>query len=266
MKAKSFSDFAKKQNFFKDMSKLEHIFFWTGCSICLIIFIVQVSLFHEALTNWITWLTLFSSILLIMFIYAGSQKRVICPLLGIIAGAFLLAISWKQNLYGLMLMQGCNIITRIITLIMWTHNSNEVGKIKPKEVKPWIVLLYVTIFIGLSFLWAWMEKFEWFYKFWSGGSQMEPKSYPIRLFESLSLMFVLANIVPMIKGYKFIWWLYIACDATTAITWALTATTGQFSPLSPEAFNCWSTFASYICMMSSCVLAIVSWYRPAKKK
>ena len=26
MKAKSFSDFAKKQNFFKDMTKLEHIF------------------------------------------------------------------------------------------------------------------------------------------------------------------------------------------------------------------------------------------------
>lgn len=264
MKAKSFSDFVKKQNFIKELSTIEHIFLWIGCAICLIIFITQVSLFHEAATDWITWLTLFSSVLLIMFIYAGSQKRVICPLLGIIAAAFLLAISWKRNLYGLMLMQGLNIITRIISLIMWKVNAKDTGKIKPKEVKLWIFLVYVAIFIGLSFLWAWMEKFDWFYKFWSGGSQTEPKSYPIRLFESLSLMFVLANIVPMIKGYQFIWWLYIMCDACTAMTWALMATTQKLP--TAQMFNCWSSFASYICMMSSCVLAIVNWYKPIKKK
>ncbi len=265
MKAKSFSDFVKKQNFIKDLSLIEHIFLWTGCGICLTIFIIELCLFPSEASDWITWLTLFSSILLIMFIYAGSQKRIICPLLGIVAASFLLAISWKKNLYGLMIMQGVNIITRIVSLIMWKHSANDEGKIKPKEFKWWIVVIYITIFVGLSFLWAWMEQFDWFYKFWSGGSQTEPKPYFITIFESLSLMFVLANIVPMIKGYQFTWWLYILCDASTAITWALTATTGQYSGFTPEAFNCWSTFASYICMMASCSLAIINWYRPVKK-
>ncbi len=266
MKKGSFANFVKKQNFIKDLSPIEHIFLWTGCGICLIIFIVEVSLFKESASNWTTWFTLFSSILLIMFIYAGSQKRVICPLLGIIAGAFLLSVSWKQHLYGLMIMQCINIIIRIISLIMWKRNAKDTGKIKPKEIKWWIAIIYIAVFVGLSFLWAWMEQFDWFYKFWSGGSQTEPKPYPIRIFESLSLMFVIANIVPMIKGFKFTWWLYLLCDASTAITWALTATMSQYSGLTPEIFNCWSSFASYICMMASCSLAIINWYWPIKGK
>lgn len=265
-KTNRFKSFVSKQNFIKELNVVEHIILWCGCAICLTCFITEVVLFKEAIKNWVTWLTMISSILSIAFLFAGSKKRIICPIFGLIGAIFLFAISWQKHLYGFVIMQTCNIITQTVTMITWSRSSTDKGTIEPKRLKTWVSIVYVSCFIGLAFLFAWIESLEAFYKFWSGGTQTEPKSYPIRLFESLSLMFIIAGFFPMIKGYSLIWWLYAVSDITMATTWVLNAISLSGSGLTAEVFNCWSTFASNICMLSTCCVSIYNWRKSNSKE
>lgn len=129
-----------------------------------------------------------------------------------------------------------------------------------------MILVYVAIIIGLSFLFAWVEGLEGFYKFWSGDPNATCQPYVIRFFESFSLMLIVGTFFPMIKGYRFLWWLYAACDVTMAITWAIRGITSADVGFTPEIYNCWSTFASNICMLSACIISILNWNMPNRKR
>lgn len=265
-KTNRLKNFVVQQNFIKELNIREHLILWLGCLVCLACFVAQVILFKSAIKNWVTWFTLISSIFSIMFIFAGSKKRIICPILGLIGAVFLMAVSWQKHLYGFVIMQACNIITQTVTLITWSRSSANKITIEPREMKLWISIIYVLFFIGLAFIFAWVESLEGFYGFWSGWTQKEPKPYVIRLFESLSLMFIVAGFYPMIRGYTIIWWMYAAGDITMAITWVLTALTLFGSGLTPDVFNCWSTFTSNICMLISCFVPIYNWWTVKQDK
>lgn len=260
-----FVDFVKKQNFIKELKLYEHIILWTTCVLSLAFFITQLVLFKDAITDWTIWLTMFASISSIMFLISGSKKKIICPIIGLIGAIFLFATSWERHLFGFVIMQGCNIATQIVTLIFWVKHSENKSTIKPKRLPLWFVLVYTAIFVGLSFAFAWMEGQDWFYKFWSGDPHAISQPYSIRIFESLSLMLIVGTFFPMIKGYSLTWWLYAMCDVTMAITWLLRALTSAEGGLVPEVFNCWSTFASNICMLVTCVIPILNWRKKVGK-
>lgn len=258
-KESKFRKFAREQRFIHELTPFEHIILWGGCAASLIIFIVQVSLFPEAVKDWATWFTLVATIMSVLFAISGGKKRVICPLFGLIGAGLLMATSWKNHLFGLMIMQFVNIVTQTSSLILWFKHSSRTYTIEPKGLKPWFIAIYMAIFIGLAFLFAWLEHFDWFYKFWSGGTQTSAHPYHIRIFESLGLMLILSGVYPMVQGYKLIWYIYFFADIFQALAWAFKAVDHIGGTEPYMVFTCWSTFASTICLMISCFVPILGW-------
>ncbi|XQP55219.1 MAG: nicotinamide mononucleotide transporter family protein [Mycoplasmoidaceae bacterium] len=263
MKQKNkFIDFVAKQNYIKELSIAEHIILWLNVVLSLSFFIVQLAAFHNY-DKWPTWLTFAATITSIFSVMAGAKRRILCPFLGIVSSIMLCAIAWYSSLYGTMIMHGFNIIMQTITLVIWYKGSKNKVSIEPKHLQWWIVVIYIVGFVGLSILFAWIQKFDWFYSFWSGGKQTQANPWYLRLFDSMVLMFTIAAAFPMFKKYDFVWWVYIIADVAIASTWI---THGLVDAQPADQFNDWSMLVSGLSMTATCVLGIINWRKSLNTK
>lgn len=263
MKQKNkFVDFVSRQNYIKELSIPEHIILWMNVVLSATFFIVQLAVFHNY-DQWPAWLTFIASITSIFSVMAGAKQRILCPFLGIVSSIMLCAIAWNSNLFGTMIMQGFNIVMQAITLAIWIRTSKDKVSIKPKHLQWWIVLIYIAFFIGLSFLFAWIQHFDWFFKFWSGGKQETENPLYLRVFDSMVLMFTVAAAWPMFKKYDFVWWVYIIADVAIAATWV---THGIVDAEPATQFNDWTMLVSGLCMTATCVLGIINWRKSLRNK
>lgn len=253
-KQNKFVDFVSKQNYISELSIPEHIILWLNVALSISFFITQMVLskVDKPYAQWTTWLTLIATILSVFSVMAGAKQRILCPFLGIISSIFLTLVAWGNQLPGSMIMYGYNIIMQTIVFIAWFRSSKNKVSIEPKQLKLWIVVLYIIGFFGLTALFAWVETLDGFSQFWFND---KPLALPICIFDAMVLMFTIAALWPMVKKYDFVWWVYIICDIAIATTWALKATLvpGQ------DQFNCWSMFVSGISMGATCVLGIINW-------
>ena len=264
MKTNKFTDFVKKQNYIPELTIAEHIILWLNVALSLSFFIVQLACWpgDKKYADWATWLTLISTITSIFSVMAGAKQRILCPFLGIISSIMLMAIAWHNKLFGSMIMYGFNIIMQTITLVIWYRGSSNKVSIEPKHLQLWIVIIYIIGFIGLSFLFAWIQHFDWFYTFWYGGQQEQASPFHLRMFDAMVLMFTIAAAFPMFKKYDFVWWVYIITDVAIASTWISKGIT-EVNP--GNQFNCWSMLASGLCMTATCILGMINWRKSLKK-
>lgn len=258
-----FIDFVSKQNYIKELSIVEHIILWLNVTLSVTFFIVQMILSSadKPYAQWTTWLTLISTVMSVFSVMAGAKQRILCPFLGIICSILLIFVAWGNQLPGSMIMYGFNIIMQTVVLINWYRTSKNKVSIEPTQLKLWAVILYVLGFFALTALFAWIEGFQSFNRFWFHTDD-KPMPLVIRIFDALVLMFTVAAFLPMMKKYDFVWWVYIICDAGIATTWALKA-----SLLSDQnTFNCWSMFVSGLSMCATCILGIINWRKSLKSK
>lgn len=261
MKQKNkFIDFVAKQNYIKELSIAEHIILWLNIGLSLTFFIVQMVLSQASkpYAQWTTWLTLVATILSVFSVMAGAKQRILCPFLGIISSIILIFVAWGNHLPGSMIMYGYNIVMQTVVFIIWVKTSKDKKTIQPTQLKLWMVIIYIIGFFGLTALFAWIETIPAFSQFWF---KAKPLPLVICVFDAMVLMFTLAALVPMIKKYDFVWWVYIICDIAIAMTWALKATIlpGQ------DKFNCWSMFISGLSMTATCILGIINWKKSLRK-
>ena len=254
MSAKSFWT---KQNYIPELSVIEHIILWMNVGCSLIFFIVQLS--FGQWSNVSTWLSFIASIISIFAVMAGTKKRILCPFLGIVASAFLIALAWIQHVYGSMIMYGLNIIIQVWSFISWYRSSKNKITISPKVIKWWIALLYLLFFVGLTALFTWVESLEGFVWFWSGHQTKTIQILPIRIFDSANLMFTIACFIPMIKRYDKVWYAYIISDLAICLLWL---TKGI---VEPSSFSNWTMFVSGLCMTVTCFLGLFNWKKSQKK-
>lgn len=256
-----FKDFVVKQNYITELSAVEHVILWVNVGLSVAFFVVQMILSQEAkpYTQWTTWLTLIATILSIFSVMAGAKQRILCPLMGVISSCFLIAVAWGNHLPGSMVMYGYNIIMQTVVFIIWLKSSKNKVTIQPEKLKLWAVIVYILAFFALTALLAWVEGIENFSKFWFND---KPLPATIRIFDAMVLAFTLAALVPMIKKYDFVWWVYIICDIAIAATWASKAILID----DQNTFNSWSMFASGISMTATCVVGIINWKKSAKNK
>lgn len=257
-----FIDFVAKQNYIRELSIVEHIILWLNVALSITFFIVQMVITRDEkpYANWVTWLTLISTIGSVFSVMAGAKQRILCPFLGIICSIILIFVAWGNGLPGSMIMYGFNIIMQTICFINWIRTSKNKVSIEPTKIKTWIVIVYIIGFFALTALFAWVETIPAFYNFWFGGTVTEQLPIPVCVFDAMVLMFTVAAFFPMIKKCDFVWLIYIICDAAIAVTWALKASLipGQ------NTFNAWSMFISGLTMMATCVLGIINWRRSLK--
>lgn len=260
MKKNKFIDFVKRQNYIPELTIAEHIILWLNVALSLTFFVVQLVLSSadKPYAQWTTWLTLIATILSIFSVMAGAKQRILCPFMGVISSIFLILVAWGNKLPGSMIMYGYNIVMQTIIFINWLRTSNNKVTIQPTQLKLWLELLYIAAFFGLTVLFAWVEGIDGFSEFWFND---EPLPLSIRIFDAMVLMFTIAALLPMLKKYDFVWWVYIICDVAIATTWALKAT------LLPEQdeFNNWSMFVSGLSMTATCILGMINWRKSLKK-
>lgn len=249
----SFTTFVKNQNYIPELSVVEHIILWLNVACSLAFFIAQLSMGDFA--NPSLYLSFVASFISIFAVMAGAKKKIICPFLGIVASIFLIALAWFQHVYGSLIMYGINIVMQIWSFVTWYKSSKNKINIQPKDVKWWIALLYLLIFVGLTALFTWVESIPGFVHFWSGNPQAVPEELSIRIFDSANLMFTLACFIPMVKRYDKVWYTYIISDLAICCLWL---TKGI---LAPTVFTNWTMFISGLCMTITCFLGLINWQK-----
>lgn len=254
-KQSKFGSFIQKQNFIKELNIVEHIIVWTNVLAAIVFLIIQLAVL-KLYGEWSTWVAFVASITSIFSVMAGAKKRILCPVLGTIASVLLFFIAFRQKLYGSMIMYAFNMVVQIITAIIWIKESNDKVTIKPRHVKPWVALLYLAIFAGLTALFTWIEGLEGFCKFWSGDETVTSSSLPIRIFDSAVLIFTIATVIPMFRTYDQVWWVYVIVDIALVCLWI---TKGIENTDPKQQYVIYSTLVTNIAMLATCVAGIFNW-------
>lgn len=255
------ANFFKTQNYIKELSVVEHIILWLNVALSLAFFIASLAVNKQAVKDWTVWVACLTSIGSIFSVMAGVKKRPLCPLLGIICSVLLIAVAWKNHLYGNMIMYGVNVVIQSVSLATWMKDSKQTGKITPKAFPTWAIIVYLIGFAILAGLFAWMEGFDWFYGFWSGGSQTEPNPVVVNIFDAITLMFILSTCLPMIKKYDWVWYTYMINDIGLMGVWIAKIVYGASNPL-----QCATMVTSATFMLITNILGILNWRKSKKSK
>jgi len=249
--------FWKKQNFFKELNLAEHIVIWTS-----LVVTVGISIFNITKKYYepYPYLALAASIANIFSVAALIKKKPLFPLLGIIASALLIPVSWKEHTYAMMFMYAINVVTMIISFATWTKNSDKTASIQPRTVKWWQSLIYCSILAALIGLFTWVEGLQGYQDFIKGEHVVNIPSWYFRMFDSASLMISVGMLVPIALRLKNIFPLYIAGNAVQIATWIIRLST------KPGDINAWMMLINVFVFLAMNILGIINWRKTIKNK